>query len=155
MISRRGPRITRAPRASRVPIATSLCPDSSGASNGSSAFRSVDRSTSMYAKIAASLCDQTDLQRATAAGALQAHRAHAIQRGFQSQRLGPRSVITCVVRDRDPRRERELRAQERMQPPHARAQVTLLVADRDHDVNGGAAGRQGLPVGERRGLTQQ
>src|ERR1700735_4439538 len=60
MISRRGPRITRAPRASRVPIATSLWPDSSGASNGSSAFRSVDRSTSMYAKIAASLCDQTE-----------------------------------------------------------------------------------------------
>src|ERR1700733_3972643 len=60
MTSRRGPRITPPPRASRVPIATSECPDSSGASNGNSAFRSVDRSTSMYAKIAASLCDQTD-----------------------------------------------------------------------------------------------
>ncbi|MGH3121795.1 MAG: hypothetical protein ACRDND_12330 [Streptosporangiaceae bacterium] len=47
MISRFGPRITRAPRASRVPIATSLCPDSSGATSGSNAFRSVDRSTYM------------------------------------------------------------------------------------------------------------
>ena len=47
MISRFGPRITRAARVSRVPMATSLCPDSSGATSGSSAFRSVDRSTSM------------------------------------------------------------------------------------------------------------
>ena len=59
MISRFGPRMTREPWASRVPIATSLCPDSSGATSGSSAFRSVDRSTSMYASTSASLDDQT------------------------------------------------------------------------------------------------
>ena len=59
MSSRLGPRITRDPRASRVPMATSLWPDNSGATSGSSAFRSVDKSTSMYARTSASLCDQT------------------------------------------------------------------------------------------------
>ncbi len=47
MTSRLGPRITRDPLASRVPMARSLCPDSSGASRGSSAFISVDKSTSI------------------------------------------------------------------------------------------------------------
>jgi hypothetical protein len=45
--SRFGPRTTREPWASRVPIATSLCPEISGATSGSSARRSVERSTSM------------------------------------------------------------------------------------------------------------
>ena len=58
MTSRFAPRTTRDPRASRVPMATSLWPDSSGATRGSSAFRSVDRSTSMYASTSASLADQ-------------------------------------------------------------------------------------------------
>ena len=47
MISRLGPRTTREPGASRLPIATSLCPETSGETSGSSARRSVDRSTSM------------------------------------------------------------------------------------------------------------
>ena len=47
MNSRLGPRTTCEPLASRVPIDTSLWPDSSGATRGSSARRSVDRSTSM------------------------------------------------------------------------------------------------------------
>jgi len=46
--------VTRDPLASRVPIATSECPVISGATSGSSAARSVDRSTSMYASTAAS-----------------------------------------------------------------------------------------------------
>ena len=41
------PRTTRDPRASRVPMATSEWPDTSEATSGSSAFRSVERSTSM------------------------------------------------------------------------------------------------------------
>jgi hypothetical protein len=47
MISRLDPRTTRAERDSRLPIATSLWPDSSGATSGNSALRSVDKSTSM------------------------------------------------------------------------------------------------------------
>src|SRR5579862_8153625 len=58
MTSRLGPRTTRDPLASRVPMAISLCPDSSGATSGSSAFKSVDKSTSIYARTSASLCDQ-------------------------------------------------------------------------------------------------
>ena len=45
--SRFGPRTTREPCASRVPIARSLWPDISGATSGSSPRRSVERSTSM------------------------------------------------------------------------------------------------------------
>ena len=58
MSSRLGPRITRDPRASRVPMARSLWPDNNGATSGSNAFKSVDKSTSMYARTSASLCDQ-------------------------------------------------------------------------------------------------
>jgi hypothetical protein len=47
MNSRLGPRVTRAERARRVPIARSLWPEMSGATSGSSARRSVERSTSM------------------------------------------------------------------------------------------------------------
>jgi len=57
MNSRLGPRVTREPGASRVPIATSLWPVSSGATSGSSARRSVERSTSMYATTRAMLRD--------------------------------------------------------------------------------------------------
>jgi 5-(carboxyamino)imidazole ribonucleotide synthase len=42
-----GPRATVAPGASREPIARSECPETKGATSGSSAPRSVDRSTSM------------------------------------------------------------------------------------------------------------
>ncbi len=49
-ISASAPRTTRAPRPSRVPIARSEWPEISGATNGASAARSVDRSTSMYAR---------------------------------------------------------------------------------------------------------
>ena len=55
--SRRSDRSTRAPRPSRVPIARSECPDISGATSGSSAARSVERSTSMYATTRARLAD--------------------------------------------------------------------------------------------------
>ncbi|CAM5285789.1 hypothetical protein SGLAM104S_06814 [Streptomyces glaucescens] len=47
MNSRLAPRTTREPPASREPIARSEWPEMSGATSGSSAFRSVDRSTSM------------------------------------------------------------------------------------------------------------
>ena len=47
MNSRFGPRTTCAAEARRVPTATSLWPDTSGATSGRSASRSVDRSTSM------------------------------------------------------------------------------------------------------------
>lgn len=53
MISRFGPRTTREPRASRVPMAMSEWPEISGATSGSSAARSVDRSTSRYASTGA------------------------------------------------------------------------------------------------------
>ncbi len=46
MNSRLPPRTTREDPASRVPIATSEWPESSGATSGSSAARSVDRSSS-------------------------------------------------------------------------------------------------------------
>lgn len=59
MNSRFGPRTTRELRASREPIARSEWPEISGATSGSSALRSVDRSTSMYARIGASEADQT------------------------------------------------------------------------------------------------
>jgi hypothetical protein len=42
-----------------------------------------------------------------------------------------------------------------MQTPHTRPQITLLITDRDHYVNGGAAGSKGLPFTERRRRTQQ
>ena len=47
MNSRFGPRTTRLDRASRLPIAMSEWPEISGATSGSRARRSVDRSTSM------------------------------------------------------------------------------------------------------------
>ncbi len=47
MNSRFGPRTTRELRASREPIARSEWPEISGATSGSSAFRSVERSTSI------------------------------------------------------------------------------------------------------------
>ncbi|CAM5628100.1 hypothetical protein SPURM210S_00863 [Streptomyces purpurascens] len=59
MNSRLGPRTTRELRASREPIARSEWPEISGATSGSSALRSVDRSTSMYASTGASEADQT------------------------------------------------------------------------------------------------
>ncbi|SIM50250.1 Uncharacterised protein [Mycobacteroides abscessus subsp. bolletii] len=46
MNSRLGPRTTRELRLSREPYATSECPEISGATNGMSALRSVDKSTS-------------------------------------------------------------------------------------------------------------
>ena len=46
MNSRLAPRTTRDAGLSRVPIARSECPEISGATSGSSAARSVDRSTS-------------------------------------------------------------------------------------------------------------
>ena len=54
MNSRLGPRTTREERASREPIARSEWPESSGATSGSNAERSVERSTSMYATTSAS-----------------------------------------------------------------------------------------------------
>ena len=59
MISRFAPRTTREVRESREPIARSECPEISGATSGSSALRSVERSTSMYASTGASEADQT------------------------------------------------------------------------------------------------
>ena len=59
MTSRFAPRTTREPRARREPIARSEWPDTRGATNGASAARSVDRSTSMYASTGASDVDHT------------------------------------------------------------------------------------------------
>ena len=59
--SRRAPRTTREPWASRLPMARSECPDISGATSGQRPSRSVDRSTSMYARIGASERDHTAL----------------------------------------------------------------------------------------------
>ncbi len=61
MNSRLGPRTTRAERLRRVPIAMSECRDTSGAMSGIRALRSVERSTSQYATISASLCCHTAL----------------------------------------------------------------------------------------------
>ena len=61
MNSRLTPRTTRDERDNREPIATSECPDSRGATNGISALRSVDRSTSQYATTVASLMLQVAL----------------------------------------------------------------------------------------------
>ena len=47
MNSRLAPRTTRDDRFNRVPIATSECPETSGAISGPRAARSVERSTSM------------------------------------------------------------------------------------------------------------
>lgn len=54
MNSRFAPRTTREEGASRVPMARSEWPEINGATSGSSALRSVERSTSMYASTGAS-----------------------------------------------------------------------------------------------------
>lgn len=59
MNSRFGPRTTREVRLSREPIARSEWPEISGATSGSRALRSVERSTSMYARTGASEADHT------------------------------------------------------------------------------------------------
>ena len=53
MISRFGPRATTEPSLSREPMARSECPDTSGATSGSSPVSPVDRSTSVYATTSA------------------------------------------------------------------------------------------------------
>ena len=65
----------------------------------------------------------------------------------EAQRLGCCAIGACVIGDRDLRREREIAVQVVMEPPDRRRKITLLVVDRDSDIDGG---RAGVRSGERR-----
>ena len=134
MISRLGPRTTCEPRASRVPIAMSLCPESSGATSGSSAFRSVDRSTSMYASSSASLDDQIACSARprpgrsrwtarTSANVSSSERAT----GQVLSVLPLSAIVTRAVNGNPPRRYAD-------EARDAWREIVLLVLDRDDDI---------------------
>ena len=102
-----GPRTTCAPRARREPMATSRCPERSGATSGSSAGSEVERSTSMYATTGAMLVDQA-ARRAQSrgpceAGAWPPRRARLPPGAGDVQGV----VGAGVVHDRDERPEGE------------------------------------------------
>ena len=135
MSSRFGPRITLDPRASRVPMARSLCRDSSGATSGSSAFKSVDRSTSMYASTSASLCDQIARRARPRPG-----RSRWTARTSASSRASP--VATAQVASVLPSSAIVTRAvngkvvtQVTNEAPNARPEIAFLVANGHHNVH--------------------
>jgi hypothetical protein len=88
------------------------------------------------------------VQRPAAALLLQPDIRHLVERRGQLGRHFGSGVGRGVVRDRDPEGVREVPAEERLQPSHARRQVQLFVVDGDDYVNGRyavRAGRQMLP----------
>ena len=94
VISRLRPRTTREPGARRVPMATSECPEISGATSGSSAASSVDRSTSRYASTGARDCDQA--ARSARPRPFSASRSHCASGSSSASRAaicGVRSVL--------------------------------------------------------------
>ncbi len=78
---------------------------------------------------------------------LQAGAAYAVQRGGEPTRDLRGAVGARVVGDRDPEGIGEGPAEVLVQSAHARAEVLLLVEDRDHHVEDGLAGhgREGRP----------
>ena len=80
-----------------------------------------------------------------AAWLLQPDGANQVELARQGERDGPGPVGTAVVGDGDPRSERKAGPEVRLDPAHARAEVTFLVAYRDDNLHLGrfpAAGRQ-------------
>ena len=126
----------RGARASRVPIATSLWPEMSGATSGSRAFRSVERSTSMYATTVGVAGLPDGAQRPAAALLLEVDGLHAGQAGGQVLRDGPRRVGAGVVRDGDAGGQREGGLEVDVEPFHAGGESGLLVEHGDDDLDG-------------------
>ena len=163
MNSRLGPRVTREPGASRVPIATSLWPVSSGATSGSSARRSVERSTSMYATTRAALRDQAVRSARPRPFCSSRSTLHPAERDRQRPRDLRRRVGAGVVGDQDPPRERHRAREVAVQAPDRERQRALLVVDRDDDLEvdrdrlelvlgiaASTARRRGASLGRRR-----
>ena len=75
----------------------------------------------------------------TVASLAETYGVHPREILFKGLRDRPRVVRARVVRDGDPERERELLREERVQALDARAQVVLLVVDRDDDLDRRAA----------------
>ena len=74
-------------------------------------------------------------QRPAAPGQRQVDGPDLGQFAGQPVRDGPGGIGAAVVGDRDPGGEREALAQEADQPPDARREITLLIANRHHYVN--------------------
>ena len=110
----------------------------SGATSGSSASRSVERSTSMYATHLGVARGPDRPQRAAAALLLEPDDADAGQLGGESCGDQRRGVLAGVVGDGDPPREGEPVAEVGVQPVDAGPEVDLLVVHRDDDVDGGS-----------------
>ncbi len=147
MISRFGPRTTRAPRPSRVPIARSEWPEMSGATSGASAARSVDRSTSMYASTGAS--EVTTPRAAPGRGPSAPDRTTRTSVSSAASSAAIRGVSSTLALSAIVMRAEngKLLSQMAMQPVHRIGEGGLLVVHRHHDVEHGHAGRAG---GQRR-----
>jgi hypothetical protein len=89
-------------------------------------------------------------QRAAAALAVEAQRAHAGQLGGQPAGDLGRGVRAGVVGDDDPPREGELRRQVAVQAPDARLEAGLLVVDRHHHVEHRGGERHAPSIGPAR-----
>ena len=83
-------------------------------------------------------------QRSAPPGPVDMDHAHQREFGRQLQGLGPGTVGASVVGDRDAGRERKAVIQESTQPPDGRPEVTLLITDRNHDLD---LGFPGIPRG--------
>jgi hypothetical protein len=133
--SRLGPRTTRAPLARRVPIATSLCPDRSGATSGMSPRR-FGRQVDVHVADDPRLARRPGgAQRPPAALALEAQDGHVAQLGGERAGDGGRRVGARVVGDDDPPCERERLGQEAVQAAHGLLEGALLVVDGHDDVD--------------------
>ena len=139
MSTRFAPRVTRAPRASRLPMASWLWPETSGATKGSSASRSVEKSN-VGAGDDGRLARQPGLAKGAAATpGVQVQGVRAPQTVGQLAGDGPGPVGAGVVDDRDDRRERKTLVETGPQPPDAGLEIGLLVVDRHHHVHDGRA----------------
>ena len=131
----RAPPTTREPRAesgNRSP--RSECPEINGATRGSSPARSVERSTSMYARTAASEADQ----------AARSARPRPFSSRWTTRTCGKLAgesrcdrsgaVSAGVVGNGDPREVRDVSSEIVVQPPYAMLQVGFLVVDRDDNL---------------------
>ncbi len=132
-------RTTREPRARREPMAMSECPETSGATSGSRAARSVERSTSMYTSTGASEADHTAFS-ARPRPWPRGGRPHLRQRRLQGVGDGRRRVRAGVVGDGDAEGVGQRLGEVGVQAAHAGLEVLLLVEDRDDDVESGCPG---------------
>jgi hypothetical protein len=128
MNSRFGPRTTRAPRASRLPIATSEWPETSDQREQAV---EVGGQVDVHVRQDRSVGGGPDgVHRAPAALLLQVDDVHARQVVDELVRHLERAVGAGVVGDRDPEGVGERPGQVRVQPAHAAGQVGLLVVHR-------------------------